>query len=63
VTRKWVFRYPPEKWNKDCVEPTARRVKRGISQMMTGFFYGQTPGLFLPVFPDPFYATCGVTGK
>ena len=61
--RKWVFRYPNEKWNKDCVEPTARRGERGISQMMTGFFYGQTHGLFLPVFPDPLSARSGVTGK
>jgi len=61
--RKWVFRYPNEKWNKDCVEPTARRGERGISQMMTGFFYGQTHGLFLPVFPDPTSAGGGVTGK
>ena len=61
--RKWVFRYPNEKWNKDCVEPTARRGERGISQMMTGFFYGQTHGLFLPVFPDPSSARGGVTGK
>jgi len=61
--RKWVFVYPNEKWNKDCVEPTARRGERGISQMMTGFFYGQTHGLFLPVFPDPSSARGGVTGK
>ena len=44
--RKWVFRYPNKKWNKDCVEPTARRGDRGISQMMTCFFYCQTHGLF-----------------
>jgi len=31
--------------------------------MITGFFYGQTPGLFLPVFPDPSYAESRVTGK
>jgi len=55
--------YPNEKWNKDCVEPTARRGERGISQMMTGFFYGQTHRLFLPVFPDPSSARGGVTGK
>jgi len=36
--RKWVFRYPKVKWNKDCVEPTTRKEERGISQMMTGFF-------------------------
>ena len=36
--RKWVFRYPNEKWNKNSVEPTPRRGERGISQMMTGFF-------------------------
>ena len=34
-----------------------------ISQMMTGFFYGQTHGLCLPVFPDPSSARGGVTGK
>ena len=61
--RKWVFVYPNEKWNTDCVEPTARRGERGISQMMTGFFYGQTHGIFLPVFPDPSSARGGVTGK
>jgi len=61
--KKWVFRYPNEKWNKDCVEPAARRGERGISQMMTGCFYGQTHGLFLPVFPDPSSARGGVTGK
>ncbi|RPB04479.1 hypothetical protein L873DRAFT_1933563 [Choiromyces venosus 120613-1] len=22
--RKWIFRYLKEKWNKDCIEPTAR---------------------------------------
>ena len=49
---KWVFRYPNEKWNKDCVEPTDRRGERGIGQMITGFFYGQTHGLFLPIFSD-----------
>ena len=31
--------------------------------MITGFFYGQNHGLFLPVFPDPSYAGSGVTGK
>jgi len=31
--------------------------------MMTGFFYGQTHGLFLPFFPDPSSARGGVTGK
>jgi len=31
--------------------------------MMTGFFYGQTHGLFLPVFHDPSSARGGVTGK
>jgi len=36
--RKWVFRYPNEKWNTDCVEPTSRRGERGNSHMMTGFF-------------------------
>ena len=61
--RKWVFRYPKEKWNKDCVEPIARKGERGISQMMTGFFYDQTHGLFLPVSPDPSSARGGVTGK
>jgi len=61
--RKCVFRYPNEKWNKDCVVPAARRGERGISQMMTGFLYGQTHGLFLPVFPDPSSARGGVTGK
>jgi len=61
--RKWVFRYPNVKWNKDCVEPTARRKERGISQMMTGFLYGQTHGLFLPVFPNPSSARGGVTRK
>jgi len=61
--RKWVFRYPNKKWNKDCVEPTARRGGRGISQMMTGFFHGQTQCLFLPVFHEPFSARGGVTGN
>jgi len=61
--RKWAFRYPNEKWNKDCVESTTRREERGISQMITGFFYGQTHGLFLHVFPDPSSARGGVTGK
>jgi len=31
--------------------------------MMNGFFYGQTQGLFLPVFPDLSSARGGVTGK
>jgi len=31
--------------------------------MMTGFFYGQTRGLFLPVFPDPSSARGAVTRK
>ncbi|RPB02212.1 hypothetical protein L873DRAFT_1674165 [Choiromyces venosus 120613-1] len=61
--RKWIFRYPKEKWDKDCIKPTARRGERKISQMMTGCFYGQTHGLFLPVFPDPTSARGGVTGK
>jgi len=30
---------------------------------MTGFFYCQTQGLFLPVFPDPSSARGKVTGK
>jgi len=61
--RKWVFTYSNEKWNKDWVEPTARRGERVISQMMTGFFYGQTHGLFFPVFPDPSCARDEVNGK
>ena len=36
--RKWVFRYPKEKWNKNCIEATPRRGERKISQMMSGFF-------------------------
>jgi len=31
--------------------------------MMTDFFYGQTPCLFLPVLPDPTSARGGVTGE
>src|ERR1700712_2337902 len=58
-----LFRYPKEKWDKDCIEPIGRRGEKGISQMMTGCFYGQTHGLFLPVFPDPTSARGGVTGK
>ena len=61
--RKWVFRYPKEKWNKDCVEPAARVGEGKISQMMTGFFYGQTHSHFLPVFADQTCAGGGVTGK
>jgi transposase len=61
--RKCVFRYPYEKWNKDCVEPKARRGERGISQMMTGCFYSQTHGLFWPVFLDHSSARSRVTGK
>ncbi|RPB02935.1 hypothetical protein L873DRAFT_1585360, partial [Choiromyces venosus 120613-1] len=61
--RKWIFRYPKEKWNKDYIKPAARRGERKISQMMTGCFYGQTHGLFLPVFPDPTSARGGVTGE
>jgi len=62
--RKWVFRFPNEKWNtKYCVVAPTRRGKRGITQMMTGFFYGQTHSLFLPVFPHPASARGGVTGK
>src|SRR5437899_6575695 len=34
-----------------------------ISRMMTGFFYSQTHGLFLPVFHDTTSARGGVTGK
>ena len=60
---KWIFRYPKEKWNKDCIEPAPRKGEQKISQMMTGCFYGQTHGLFLPVFPDPTSTRGGVTGK
>jgi len=38
--RKCIFRYPKEKWNKDCVEEAPRKGEREIGQMMTGFFYG-----------------------
>ncbi|RPB04694.1 hypothetical protein L873DRAFT_1758743 [Choiromyces venosus 120613-1] len=31
--------------------------------MMTGFFYGQKYGYFLPVFPDPSSASGGITAK
>jgi len=61
--RKCVFRYPKKKWNRDCVEPTARAGERKIGQIMTGSFYSQTHGLFLPVLPDPSSAGGGVTGK
>jgi transposase len=61
--RKWIFRYPKEKWNKDCIEPTARVGERKVSQMMTGFFHGQKYGLFLPVFPDPNSTGGGVTAR
>src|ERR1700761_427011 len=60
---KWIFRYPKEKWNKDCIEPAPRKGEQKISQMMTGCFYGHTHGLFLPVFPDPTSTRGGVTGK
>ena len=61
--RKWIFRYPKEKWNKDCVEEARRRGERKISQMMTGFFYGQEYGGFRPVFPDPSSTRGRVTAK
>ena len=61
--RKWIFRYPKEKWNKDCVEEAPRKGERKIAQMMTGFFYGQKYGGFLPVFPDSSSARGGVTAK
>jgi len=31
--------------------------------MMTGFFYGEKYGFFLPVFPDPNSAAGGVTSR
>ncbi|RPB02244.1 hypothetical protein L873DRAFT_1787655 [Choiromyces venosus 120613-1] len=58
-----IFRYLKEKWNKDCVEPSARLGERKVSQMMIGFFHGQKHGLFLPIFPDPSSTGGGVTGK
>ena len=61
--RKWIFRYPKDKWHKDCIEPTPRKGERKVSQMMTGFFYGQKFDLFLPVFPDPNSIAGGVTLK
>jgi len=39
--KKWIFRYPKEKWNKDCIEPTAKVGERKVSQIMTGCFHGQ----------------------
>jgi len=48
--RKCIFRYLNEKWNKDCVEPTARRGERGISQMMTGFFMVKLMVFFYLIF-------------
>ncbi|RPB03771.1 hypothetical protein L873DRAFT_1840978 [Choiromyces venosus 120613-1] len=54
--------YPKKKWNKDCVEPSTRVGERKLSQIMTGFFYGQRHSLFLPVFPDPSSAGSTVTG-
>ena len=63
--RKCVCVYPNEEWNKGCVEHTARRGERGISQMMIGFFYGQTHGVFVFVLPEPSSARghSKVTGK
>jgi transposase len=61
--RKWIFRYPKDKWHKDCIEPTARVGERKVSQMMTGCFYGQKYGLFLPVFPHPNSVGGGVISR
>ncbi|RPA90844.1 hypothetical protein L873DRAFT_1795255 [Choiromyces venosus 120613-1] len=61
--RKWIFRYPKEKRNKDCIESSTRVEERKVSQMMTGFFHGQRHGLFLLVFPDLSSAASRVTGK
>jgi len=49
---KLAFRYPKEKWNRNCVEPTARLGEKETWQMITACFYGQSHGLFLPVFPN-----------
>jgi len=43
---KWIFRYPKEKWNKDCVEEAPRKGEREIGQMMTGFFLWSEVWLF-----------------
>jgi len=48
--RKWVFGYPNERLNKNCIVPAARGGKSGISQKMIGFFYGQTHDPFFPYF-------------
>jgi len=36
--RKLVFRYPNEKQNKDCINPTTRTGEREICQIMIAFF-------------------------
>ena len=28
--KKWVFRYPKEMWEKDCVEPISRKGEKSI---------------------------------
>jgi transposase len=43
----WVFRTPPEKWYKDCVNP--RPKGKGISLMVWGCFYGRHRGTFCPL--------------
>jgi len=59
--RRWVFRYPHEKWHSDCIDPEVRTGEHKISQMMTGCFQGRRWGMFVPVFKDP--DSVGVTGR
>ncbi|RPA93129.1 hypothetical protein L873DRAFT_1706792, partial [Choiromyces venosus 120613-1] len=57
-----------EMWRKRAMrgyEVTVERAggERKVSQMMTGCFYGQKYGLFLPFFPDPNCVGGGVTSR
>jgi len=42
----WIFRYPKEKWNKNCVEEAPRKGESKIGQMMMGLFLWSEVWLF-----------------
>jgi len=35
--RKWIVRYPKEKWNRNCVEEAPRKEERKIGQIEEGY--------------------------
>ena len=58
---RWVFHYPHEKWDNDCIDPDMRTSEQKVSQMMSGCFTGSGLGMLVPVFKDP--ESAGVTGR